>query len=191
VKPPVGLTLLVGGARSGKSALAVRLASGYDGPVVFVATAVVGDEDMAVRVGRHRAERPVHWSTIEHPTFGAGEVAAIDPAACIVVDCMTLWVNEQMMESPASSADISSAADDLSIVEAASALAASLASRRSPSLAISNEVGLGIVPVNALARRYRDVLGNVNRAVAEAATQSYFVSAGRLLPLLRPEEVFP
>ena len=179
MKPPVGLTMLVGGARSGKSSLAVRLAEGFGGPVFFVATAVVGDADMAARVALHRQERPAHWSTIESPRFAADDADALPVGACVVVDCLTLWVNEMMVAS-----------DEASIVSSARLLAASLTVRTSPTIVVSNEVGLGIVPMNAIARQYRDILGNVNRAFACSAAQSYFVSAGQLLRLQRPEDTF-
>ena len=179
MKPPAGLTLLVGGARSGKSALAVRLAEGFEGPVVFVATAVAGDEDMAQRIRRHQAERPASWSTLEKATIGAEDVAAIDGGACVVVDCLTLWLNEMMVAS-----------DDTAIISSGRELAAALAVRRPPTIVVTNEVGLGIVPANAVARSYRDTLGSVNREFGAVAAQSYFVSAGRLLQLSRPDDVF-
>ena len=179
MKPPAGLTLLVGGARSGKSSLAVQLAEGFEGPVVFVATAVVGDDDMAARVARHRAERPKSWSTPENPTFASADVGAVDATACVVVDCLTLWVNEMMAASDASS-----------IVESAHRLAADLAARTAPTIVVTNEVGLGLVPMNPIARQYRDTLGNVNRTFGSAAAQSYFVSAGLLLALQRPHDLF-
>ena len=164
------LVVLLGGARSGKSALAVRIAAETGAPVTFVATARAGDEEMAERIRRHRQERPKEWSTIEEPV---DVVAAIDraPAAdTLVVDCLSLWV-----------ANVLDEVDDLE--ERASAAASACAARPGLTVAVSNEVGLGIVPATPLGRRYRDVLGCVNTIWAELADEAHLVVAGRALRL--------
>ena len=156
------ITLLIGGARSGKSALALRLA---EGEVVFVATAEPGDEEMAERIERHRAERPASWRTVEEPVDLVGALRDAPPDACVIVDCLTLWVANTMDEDRAREA------------------AAVAAARPGVTIAITNEVGMGIVPANALAREYRDLLGRVNAIWAEAAERVLLVVAGRTLEL--------
>ncbi len=171
-------TFLIGGARSGKSSLAVRLASAVDGPVVVVATAEARDDDMAERIRAHRASRPDGWETVEAPI---GLLDAVDGAgedACVVLDCLTLWVSNAI-EAGASGEQIDAEARTVTSI---------LAGRPASSVVVSNEVGLGIVPANALARIYRDVLGRVNASFAAQASRSLFVVAGRGLTL---EEVTP
>jgi adenosylcobinamide kinase / adenosylcobinamide-phosphate guanylyltransferase len=170
------LTLLLGGARSGKSALAVRLAAASDRPVVFLATAEARDDEMAERIRRHRAARPAAWTTLEVPLALEDALRDVAPDACVVLDCLSLWVSNEM----------EAGADDERIEAKARNVAGVLASRPAPGVVITNEVGLGIVPVNELARRYRDVLGRVNVAFAEASDTAYFVVAGRALPLEEP-----
>jgi adenosylcobinamide kinase/adenosylcobinamide-phosphate guanylyltransferase len=175
------LTTLMGGARSGKSALAVQLAAAQTAPVVFVATAVPGgDEEMAARVLRHRAERPSEWRTVECALDLEAALAAADPRACVVVDCLTLWVANAM--------DAGWTADTIEQVAAGTAKAA--AGREGPTIAVSNEVGSGIVPVDPNTRAYRDALGRVNGRWAAAADRAFLVVAGRLLLLLDPARAF-
>jgi adenosyl cobinamide kinase/adenosyl cobinamide phosphate guanylyltransferase len=169
------LTFLVGGARSGKSALAVDLASSHGSPVTFVATAEARDEDMADRISRHRRARPPGWTTVEAPLGLVGVLSGVDDATSLVVDCLTLWTSNALEAGVTEDA----------IVEEAVAVAAALSARRAPSVVVSNEVGSGIVPMNELARRYRDVLGRVNTAVASVADSAYLVVAGRAVRLER------
>jgi adenosyl cobinamide kinase/adenosyl cobinamide phosphate guanylyltransferase len=166
-------TVLIGGARSGKSGLAVRSAAKHDGPVVVLATAEARDDEMAERIRRHREARPQTWTTIE-AALGLTPVVRDLPAdAFVILDCLSLWVSNA----------IEAGLDDDAIVDEAVEAASLLARRAPPAVVVTNEVGLGIVPVNALARRYRDTLGRVNAAFADAASRSYFVVAGRALPL--------
>ena len=171
-------TFLIGGARSGKSSLAVRLASAGGGQVVVVATAEARDEDMVERIRAHRAARPESWRTVEAPIGLVDAVDGVGDDARVVLDCLTLWVSNEI-EAGASGEQIGAEARTLSSI---------LARRPAPSVVVSNEVGLGIVPANALARTYRDVLGRVNASFAAEAERSLFVVAGRGLPL---EEVTP
>ena len=167
------LTFLVGGARSGKSALAVELASASGAPVTFVATAEARDDDMAARISRHREARPAGWTTVE-ASLGLGDVtSALADEPCVVIDCLTLWTSNAL----------EGGASDDEIVAEATAIGTALSARRAPSFVVSNEVGMGIVPMSELARRYRDVLGRVNVAVSAAADESYLVVAGRTLRL--------
>lgn len=172
----MSLTLLLGGARSGKSDLAVRLAASSDRPVVVVVTAEARDEEMAERIRRHRQARPPSWMTLETPLALAGAVRELGSDSFVVLDCLSLWVSNA----------IEAGATDDAIVAQGREVAATLARREPPAVVVSNEVGLGVVPANALARRYRDVLGRVNVAFAEAATRAYLVVAGRALPLEEP-----
>jgi adenosyl cobinamide kinase/adenosyl cobinamide phosphate guanylyltransferase len=167
----VSLVFLLGGARSGKSALAVDLARRSEAPVVFLATGEAGDEEMAARIARHRAERPAGWTTVEEPRELAATVAAAPAAACLVVDCLSLWV-ANILERPAET------------VEAEAEYAADLAvTRAGLTVAVSNEVGMGVVPATPLGRAYRDVLGRVNATWARHADEAYLVVAGRRLRL--------
>ena len=171
-------TFLVGGARSGKSTLAVRLASVFDGPVVVVATAEARDDEMLDRIRAHRSARPAEWVTTEALLHPLAAVEGVDEKACLILDCLTLWVSNAL--GAGGSAD--------EIDDEARTLGSILAERDAPSVIVSNEVGLGIVPANELARRYRDVLGRVNGSFAARASTSFLVVAGRGLPL---QEVTP
>jgi len=171
----MALILLLGGARSGKSALAVRAARAWTGPVEVVVTAEARDAEMAARIQRHRAERPDGWRTVEAPRELEAALRDAAAGALVIVDCLTLWVSN-LMEA---------GLDDEAVARRARE-AAALASRAAPTLAISNEVGSGIVPGAALARRYRDLLGEVNAAWAGAADQALLLVAGRALPLQDP-----
>jgi adenosyl cobinamide kinase/adenosyl cobinamide phosphate guanylyltransferase len=152
------LVVLVGGARSGKSTLAVQRARAQGGPVTFIATGEARDEEMAERIARHQAERPPEWTTVEEPVELQRALAALPTGETAIVDCLSLWI--------ANGGD-----------------GAVPAPRDGLTIAVTNEVGLGIVPVNALARAYRDDLGRVNASWVAAADEAYFVVAGRTLRL--------
>jgi adenosyl cobinamide kinase/adenosyl cobinamide phosphate guanylyltransferase len=158
----VTLVLYLGGARSGKSQLAVERASSSGAPVTFIATGEAGDEEMAGRIEMHKRERPPEWATVEEPRDLAGALTDVPAADTALVDCLSLWV--------------ANGGGDDSALEAATA-------RSGLTIAVSNEVGMGIVPVNALAREYRDSLGRVNAAWAAAADEAWFVVAGKTLRL--------
>jgi len=169
----MGLTVLLGGARSGKSELSSRLASATDRPVVVVVTAEARDEEMAERIRRHREARPAPWITVEAPLELATAIHDAPSGAFVVLDCLSLWVSNAM----------EAGLGDDRIVEEARGIATALAGREAPAVVVSNEVGLGIVPVNALARRYRDTLGRVNATFVGGAERAYFVIAGKALAL--------
>jgi adenosylcobinamide kinase / adenosylcobinamide-phosphate guanylyltransferase len=172
----MALTVLLGGARSGKSALAVRLAAGWDGPVTVVVTGEARDAEMAERIRRHRAERPGGWSTVEAPHELEAALAEVPAAAFVLLDCLTLWVANLMEQG----------LDDQQVMGQARSAAALAAAREAPTVAVSNEVGAGIVPADALSRRYRDLLGQVNAAWVAAADRALLLVAGRAVPLLDP-----
>jgi adenosyl cobinamide kinase/adenosyl cobinamide phosphate guanylyltransferase len=169
--------MLLGGARSGKSALAVRLGRAYQGPVVLVATCprVDGDAELAIRIDAHRDERPGAWSVVEEEQDLAAAVAAAGDALCLV-DCLTLWV-ANLLHHGASATDVAHASD---------AALVRVGARTAPTVVVSNEVGLGIVPADSLSRTYRDALGRVNQAWAAAADRAILMVAGRALPLGDP-----
>ena len=165
------LVLLTGGARSGKSRLALDLAEREGAPVVFLATGEAGDDEMADRIARHRAERPSDWQTVEEPIALAAALEAAPDTACVVVDCLSLWVANLLERG------------DEDVEQQAAAAAAIAAARGAKTIAVSNEVGLGVVPATPLGRAYRDVLGRVNAIWADAAEEAYFVVAGKALRL--------
>jgi adenosylcobinamide kinase / adenosylcobinamide-phosphate guanylyltransferase len=167
--------LLTGGARSGKSALAIAIASRSDADVVFLATGQPGDDEMAARIARHRAERPAGWTTIEEPLRLLEAIGSVDPRACLIVDCLSLWVANLLAKRQVESA--------------AAAAADAAAARPGTTIVVTNEVGLGVVPPTPLGREYRDLLGRVNAIWAQRASAAYLVVAGRLLPLLPASEV--
>jgi adenosyl cobinamide kinase/adenosyl cobinamide phosphate guanylyltransferase len=169
----MALTVLLGGARSGKSRLAVELAHAGGAPVTFVATAEARDEDMAARIAAHRAERPSGWITVEEPYALADALREIDPGHVVVVDCLTLWLANALERGDAAA----------TAVEAAAECAALAASRAPLTIAVTNEVGLGVVPATPLGRAFRDLLGDVNRAWVDASEHALLVVAGRALPL--------
>jgi adenosyl cobinamide kinase/adenosyl cobinamide phosphate guanylyltransferase len=172
----MAVTLLLGGARSGKSALAERLAARWDGPVTVVVTAEAGDAEMAERIRRHRARRPAGWRTVEEPLDLEAALALASERALVVLDCLTLWVSNLLEEG----------LTDEQVGRRARSAAAVAAARSAPTVVVSNEVGAGIVPADALSRRYRDLLGQVNAAWAAAADQALLLVAGRAVPLLDP-----
>jgi adenosylcobinamide kinase / adenosylcobinamide-phosphate guanylyltransferase len=168
----MSLVVLLGGARSGKSQLALKLAERASAPVVFLATGEAGDDEMVDRIARHRQERPASWSTVEEPVELERAVGAVDAGTTLIVDCLSLWVSNLIERRTGPE------------IEAAAEAAAQVAAARAGlTVAVSNEVGLGIVPGNALARAYRDVLGRVNALWVAAADEAYFVVAGRTIKL--------
>jgi adenosylcobinamide kinase/adenosylcobinamide-phosphate guanylyltransferase len=172
----VTLVLLLGGARSGKSALAVELAAQARRDVVFLATAEARDEEMRARTARHRADRPGHWRTIEAPMDLEAALSAVAADDCLILDCLSIWV-ANLLEAGRSAAQIA---------ELAEAIAVQVRGRPGLTVAVSNEVGLGVVPATPLGRRYRDLLGRVNALWAKAADEALLVVAGRVLPLPPP-----
>ena len=179
------LTFLTGGARSGKSTLAGAMAEKWPGPVAVVVTAEAGDDEMTQRIARHRLARPPEWVTIEAPIELEESLAALDDGTFAIVDCLTLWVSNLMgaeRNDNRGPARRDARADD-DIEELARSAAATALAHAGPVVAVTNEVGSGIVPVNELARRFRDVHGRVNAIWCEAATDAYLVVAGKALRL--------
>ncbi len=162
-------TLVLGGARSGKSRLAERLCESQSGPCIYLATGAAHDEEMAARIAQHRARRGPRWHTVEAPLeLAVALTAETAPDRAVLVDCLTLWLSNLLF------AERDPAAEGRALCTALSAV-------EGPVVLVSNEVGLGIVPDNALARRFRDAAGHLHQEVAAICDQVLFTVAG--LPL--------
>ena len=169
--------LLLGGARSGKSAAAERLAQAGR-RVLFIATAEALDEDMARRIAAHRERRPSGWDTLEEPLDPAGIAAPIlSRYDTVVLDCLTLWVSNLLLRHE------HEPAAEQTILDAAGGLLDLVERSTATWILISNEVGLGVVPPSPLGRAYRDVLGRVNQLAAARAGRVYLMVAGLALEL--------
>ncbi len=165
--------LVTGGARSGKSRLALTLAEAVAGPIDFIATAEAHDADMAERIRNHRAERGARYRTVEAPVAVPEAVAALPEGGAVVIDCLTLWCANLIFAGH----------DDAAIGASTAALGTALKGRRRPTVVVTNEVGLGIVPGDALSRRYRDELGRMNQRLAAEADRVSLMVAGIALTL--------
>jgi adenosylcobinamide kinase / adenosylcobinamide-phosphate guanylyltransferase len=163
------LTLVLGGARSGKSRYAENLVMASPPPWVFVATAESGDAEMAERIALHRRRRGEDWRTVEAPHGLMAALATIPGEASILIDCLTLWLSNRML----SDADVEA---EIAFLEAA------LDKRKGVVVLVSNEVGFGIVPDNELARRFRDLQGRLNQRIAARADRVILMVAG--LPMV-------
>lgn len=170
--------LVLGGARSGKSRLAEQLTAEQAGTSglsqIYIATAEAWDDEMRARLAEHRRRRGPEWRTVEAPTqLPAALAEASTPTTAVLVDCLTLWLTNVML------ADQDTAA-------AGDALIAAVTAAPGPVILVSNEVGLGIVPDNALARRFRDAQGRLNQDMAAACDTVIFVAAGLPMTLKAP-----
>jgi len=168
----VSVTLILGGARSGKSGRAQQLAVASGLPVTYIATAmrIEGDEEWGQRIERHRAERPQQWQTVE---ADAALMRILQqqcrPGQLVLIDCLTLWLSGLLMQ-------------EVDVEREIASLAALLPRLPGEFVLVSNEVGMGLVPESLLGRRFRDLQGRLNQAVARVADRVEFVAAG--LPLL-------
>ena len=173
------LTFILGGARSGKSTLAEQLAARGE-RVLYVATAEGRDEEMRRRIAAHRAARPEHWDTLEEPLELVAALRPIrDRYDTVLVDCLTLWVSNLLLQRQAAGA--AEDAIEERVLNAARELLQLVAISGGGWIMVSNEVGLGVVPGSPLGRAYRDLLGRVNQLVAAQAREVYLMVAG--LPL--------
>lgn len=168
------LTVLLGGARSGKSTAALRLADRSAAPVRFIATSprIDGDDDLDARITAHRAERPASWTTAETEVDLAGAIGDAG-TALVVVDCLTVWLGNLMHHG----------SDDAAIEAASQAAIDAATQREADTIVVTNEVGWGIVPADELSRRYRDLLGRINQRWVGASDEAHLVVAGRMLSL--------
>jgi adenosylcobinamide kinase / adenosylcobinamide-phosphate guanylyltransferase len=159
------LTLVLGGARSGKSLYAENLIVALPPPWTFVATAQAGDAEMAERIAAHRSRRGKDWQTVEATHDLSAALAAVATDNPVLLDCLTLWLSNRMLAGAELDAEIA-------------CLAAALAGRMAPVVIVSNEVGSGIVPGNALSRRFRDMQGRLNQQMAARADRVVLMVAG-------------
>lgn len=167
--------LILGGARSGKSAYAEKLASLSSFPVTYIATAQVYDDEFAKRIEQHKVRRPKHWQIVEAPFNLANTLLANDaPDTCLIVDCLTLWLAQCICPDCAPPSGVDWA-------EERSALLETLPKLQGTVLLVSNEVGMGIVPLGEINRQFQDEQGRLNQAVAQLADKVSFIAAG--LPL--------
>lgn len=158
--------LVIGGARSGKSRYAQSRAEALPGKPVFIATAQAFDDEMTDRIVRHRLDRGPRWRTVEAPIDLADAIAAeARPGKVLLVDCLTLWASNLLLGER----------DHLAELDR---VVAALRAARAPIILVANEVGLGIVPDNPLARAFRDVAGTINQRIAAAVDEACFLVAG-------------
>ena len=159
-------TLILGGARSGKSRHAEELAAAHKGPRVYIATAQAGDEEMAMRISAHQARRGQAWVTVEEPLelLAALRASARDDTF-VLVDCITLWLTNLMMDKRDIAGEVEDLCDSLKALPGRICL-------------VSNEVGLGVVPDNPLGRYFRDEAGFANQMLAQAADEVFFLVSG-------------
>jgi adenosylcobinamide kinase / adenosylcobinamide-phosphate guanylyltransferase len=179
------ITLVTGGARSGKSTWADQRARESGRQVLYVATATAGDDEMAERIAAHQAQRPSHWRTVEEPEHLLHAIQAnATPGDAVVVDCLTLWVSNVLLKAigPERDADMMPPTEwtaiEASIVNEAQALLTVARDRNLMLILVSNEVGMGVVPATSLGRHYRDVLGRVNQAIGSRADSVILMIAG-------------
>lgn len=160
---------ITGGARSGKSAFAEKLAGGLKGTRAYIATAQAFDAEMAVKIEKHRMDRSAAWDTYEEPLAVAALLEKLGPKYDIVLlDCLTLWLSNSMAHSDG----------DEIVLSHSDELARAIKGFDGVCIVVSNEVGLGIVPDNPLARKFRDFAGMLNQHVARIADEVYFTASG-------------
>jgi adenosylcobinamide kinase/adenosylcobinamide-phosphate guanylyltransferase len=170
--------LILGGARSGKSALAEARAGDSGLEVVYVATGEAQDAEMLARIAHHRARRPPHWATVEAPLHLAATLQGeAMPGRLLLVDCLTLWLSNLLFYGQPQDGSV----DEQRFAAESAALLETLPDLPGRVLLVSNEVGCGIVPMNALARRFADEQGRLNQRVAALCSRVTLVAAG--LPL--------
>lgn len=170
------MIFVTGGARSGKSGLAEKMAGERGGAVTYIATARAGDDEMAERIASHRLRRPVGWETVEAPDDlpGVVEDALSSFEGTVLVDCLTVYISNVLLSQGIASGERMKRAVDLEMdrmVEVCSA-------GNGRVIVVSNEVGMGIVPDNSLARTFRDVAGRANQKLAAAAEEVYLCVSG-------------
>ncbi|MBL8298668.1 MAG: bifunctional adenosylcobinamide kinase/adenosylcobinamide-phosphate guanylyltransferase [Rhodanobacteraceae bacterium] len=160
-------TLILGGARSGKSAQAERLAAEYDA-VLYIATAAAGDDEMAARIDHHRRRRPEHWQLSETPLHLAATLRKeAHVARCLLVDCLTLWLSNLLCSG-----------DETLFEQERAALLDAVSSCPGKLVLVSNEVGQGVVPLGALSRRFVDEAGRLHQDIAARCDRVIFMTAG-------------
>ena len=172
-------TLIIGGARSGKSSYAQELALKSGGAVLFVATAEAGDEEMKQRIEAHRKARPPRWQTFEATTHIGRRIALkVSKVQTVIVDCITLLVNNVIQKYPQSDDKETEAIIEKEVMTEIDELVYCIVQSDASFIIVTNEVGLGLVPADRVSRLYRDLLGKVNQVLAQHADQVYLMVAG-------------
>ncbi len=182
------LYFVTGGARSGKSTFAQRMAEASGRPVTFIATMEPLDEELEARVARHRETRPASWTTIEAPRDLVAALRSTPTGSCVLIDCISLWVTNWLMGlgDPPALADLDQLESELDAH--VRSLLAVQAAREGELIIVTNEVGGGVVPPTPLGRAYRDLLGRVNQQLSLEASRAWLLVAGRALELPSPAE---
>jgi adenosyl cobinamide kinase/adenosyl cobinamide phosphate guanylyltransferase len=173
------LTVLLGGARAGKTTFAEHLARAAGDDVTYIATCphIEGDTELSDRIQRHRADRPAGWTTVEEEIDLARAVT--DSTGLVVIDCLTTWVGNLLHHGH----------DEAGALTASDLAVEAVLGRAEPTVVVSNEVGLGVVPATELGREYRDVLGRVNQRWVAASDRALLIVAGRALRLDSAEDL--
>jgi adenosylcobinamide kinase / adenosylcobinamide-phosphate guanylyltransferase len=164
-----GLTLVLGGTRSGKTSFAERLTCATNERRTYIATAEALDDEMAMRIALHRQDRGDSWETVEEPRYLTAVLRHVAEDRAVLIDCLTLWLSNMMHDEVDWEEAVGNLLDDISRRDASTVL-------------VSNEIGLGLVPETSLGRRFRDAQGRLNQLVASRASTVVFVAAG--LPLI-------
>lgn len=181
------LLFVTGGARSGKSHFAERLAARSGRPVTYVATMEALDDEVRQRIARHRAERPGEWTTLEAPLDVVAAVRGAASADCVLVDCLSLWVSNRLL---ALGEEMSAARLDTlerELEAEVERLHTTAVAREGDVILVTNDVGSGLVPEHPLGRAYRDLLGRVNQRASMLSSRAWLLASGRALPLPPPE----
>ena len=180
----MAITLLTGGCRSGKSSLAVETAKELSGNICFIATCVPQDDEMKSRVKKHQQDRPSSWKLIEEPIHITEAICKVDSSVypVLLVDCLTLWICNLMCEQK----NPLNTEEQMAI--AAQKLIDSAKQYGGEVIFVSNEVGMGIMPANAMARNYADLAGRCNQVIAKGADKVIFVSCGIGITLKQKQE---
>jgi adenosylcobinamide kinase/adenosylcobinamide-phosphate guanylyltransferase len=182
----VNLTLVTGGARSGKSRFAETLAAGSGLPVVYLATMELLDDEVRERANRHRLRRPADWQTVEEPLDVVAALGRVDKDAFVLLDCITLWITNLLVRriddfDAAAPADWERAITEC--LDEAARLVGCQALRGGPLVVVTNEVGLGVVPETRAGRYFRDAAGLVNQELSRSADRVVLMVSGRPLDL--------
>ena len=167
----MSLIFITGGARSGKSNLAVKLAEKLKGKAAFIATAQAGDDEMADRISKHKSSRPEDWITFEEPIDITSVIVKAQNYKVIIVDCLTILVSNLMLDNNFINNDNEIFSRIVKLSEVSKKFDGTI-------IIVSNEVGMGIVPDNPLARRFRDLAGRANQIIAESAHEVYVCFSG-------------
>jgi adenosylcobinamide kinase/adenosylcobinamide-phosphate guanylyltransferase len=175
-------TLILGGARSGKSAFAESLAARSCRQIIYIATASAGDAEMQARIAHHRARRPAHWLTVEEPVALGAQIGQLaSPGSLLVIDCLTLWLSNLMFSGAGDYPEVGELALPPQFERERAGFFSALERCASDIVLVSNEIGLGLTPMGAVSRRFMDEQGRLNQAAARVCDQAVLMVAG--LPL--------